>query len=151
MFATSLQQETLSYHQTQYHCSFILTGDQMTRPWHLLFLVRGQQWFQKQEKRKITSRQRKNSGEQNCPTSKRSLKTKERGFSEKGFSDQWRPLIEKLVIYLKVEGILQLKRNGDLPESAAQMCIRPERAVSCLGSSHPPRRSERLPALLLFS
>lgn len=49
MFASYLQQEILSYHQTQYHCFFILMGNQITRPWHLLFLVRGQHWFQKQE------------------------------------------------------------------------------------------------------
>lgn len=49
MFASYLQQESLSYHQTQYRHSFILTGNEITRPWHLLFLVRGQHWFRKQE------------------------------------------------------------------------------------------------------
>lgn len=153
MFASYLQQESLSYHQTQYHCCFILTGNQIMRPWHLLFLVRGQHWFQKQEsaskEKKITSRQRKNNGEQNCPTSKRGLNTKGRGFSGES---RWVKASDTEISNLPEDGehfiVKEKWKFAWISSTNTWTCS--EKAVSCLACTHPQRRSERRPALLLF-
>lgn len=115
MFASCLQQKSLSYRQTQYHCSFILTGNQITRPWHLLFLVRGQHCFQKQESASKEKNYKQTAKKKIIIESKTVQQVRvvwiQRAEVFQKKANEWRPLIQRWAIYKKGSRAFVVKKK----------------------------------------